>query len=213
MALWISGADPAMGQMLPMPRPEGVAPTPDGLRPAPMQATAPTQVPTQAPPPAMPDAAAPDAGAIPAPVTRAGIGPVTGFALPRFVSMDAGQGFARRGPSRSHRIDWVFQRRDMPLMIVAEHGHWRRVVDQDGAGGWMHYALLSGRRTALITQDLADLRLRPEEAAPVRAQAQRGVVVHLEECRPAWCLVGSSGHEGWVAKTALWGVLAEEIFD
>ena len=58
-------------------------------------------------------------------------GPVTGFPLPRYVSIQASEAFARRGPSRSHRIDWVFQRRNMPMQVVAEHEHWRRVIDRD----------------------------------------------------------------------------------
>ena len=42
-------------------------------------------------------------------------GPVTNLPLPRFVSLKANEGNVRRGPSLSHRIDWVFKRRDMPL--------------------------------------------------------------------------------------------------
>ena len=76
-------------------------------------------------------------------------GPVTNLPLPRYVSLKGGEGNARRGPSLSHRIDWVFRHPGMPLRVVAEFGHWRRVEDQDGAGGWVHYSLLSGVRTAI----------------------------------------------------------------
>ena len=102
------------------------------------------------------------------------VGAVTGFPIPRYVSIKASEANARRGPSRSHRIDWVFQRRNMPVQIVAEHGHWRRIVDRDGAGGWMHYSLLSGVRTAIIETDMLELRQRPDPAAPVVAQAELG---------------------------------------
>ncbi|NNF73231.1 MAG: aspartyl-trna synthetase, partial [Rhodobacteraceae bacterium] len=81
-------------------------------------------------------------------------GPVTNLPLPRFVSLKASEGNVRRGPSLSHRIDWVFTRRDMPLEITGEYGHWRRVRDRDGAGGWMHYSLLSGARTVIVAQDM-----------------------------------------------------------
>ena len=77
-------------------------------------------------------------------------GPVTNLPIPRFVSLKADEANVRRGPSLTHRIDWVFTRREMPLMIVAEHGHWRKVQDRDGAGGWVHYALLSGARTVHV---------------------------------------------------------------
>ena len=73
-------------------------------------------------------------------------GPVTNLPLPRFVSMRAESANARRGPSLDQRVDWEFVRRGLPLEITAEYGQWRRVRDADGAGGWVHHALLSGRR-------------------------------------------------------------------
>ena len=97
-------------------------------------------------------------------------GPVTNLPLPRFVSMKAGEGNVRRGPSLTHRIDWVYTRRDMPLEITAEYGHWRRVRDREGAGGWVHYSLLSGVRTVIVEEDMLDIRSRPDVAAPVEAR-------------------------------------------
>ena len=47
-------------------------------------------------------------------------GPVTNLPIPRFVSLKASEGNVRRGPSLTHRIDWVFTRRDMPLEITGE---------------------------------------------------------------------------------------------
>lgn len=140
-------------------------------------------------------------------------GPVTGFPLPRFVSMRASEANARRGPSRSHRIDWVFQRRNMPMMVVAEHGHWRRVVDRDGAGGWMHYALLSGVRTAIVEADMLPLYARPDASSQIRAHAEAGVVGRLRECMPDWCNMEVGGFRGWVETSALWGVAPDEVFD
>ncbi len=147
--------------------------------------------------------------AMPAPRT----GPVTGFPIPRYVSLKASEANARRGPSRSHRIDWVFQRRNMPMMVVAEHGHWRRVVDRDGAGGWMHYSLLSGVRTGIVEVDMLELRQRPALDAPVRAHAELGVVGRLDECDGSWCRLNAGGHWGWVPMSALWGVEPGEVFD
>lgn len=141
------------------------------------------------------------------------VGPETGYPLPRFVSMDAAEGRARRGPSRSHRIDWVFTQRDMPLIIIAEHGHWRRVIDYEGEGGWMHYSLLSGIRTGIVEADMVELRSRPEATAPVRAYAELGVIGRLQECRENWCLFSTGGYRGWVPQDMLWGTRPGETFD
>lgn len=141
------------------------------------------------------------------------IGPETGYQLPRFVSMDASEARARRGPSRSHRIDWVYTRRGMPLIIIAEHGHWRRVVDHEGEGGWMHYSLLSGTRTGIVEADMVELRTRPDATAPVRAYVELGVVGRLQECRDEWCLFASNGYRGWVPQDTIWGTRPGETFD
>ncbi len=138
-------------------------------------------------------------------------GSVTNLPIPRFVSLKAPEGNVRRGPSLSHRIDWVFQRRAMPLQITDEFGHWRRVQDLEGAGGWMHYSLLSGARTVIVQEDMAAMRMKPEEKAQVNAHAEAGVIARLGACLLDWCRIQASGRRGWVRKSALWGVMPEEI--
>lgn len=140
-------------------------------------------------------------------------GPVTNLPLPRYVSLKGSEGNARRGPSLSHRIDWVFRHPGMPLRVVAEFGHWRRVEDQDGAGGWVHYALLSGVRTAIVQQDMLELLSRPDTNSAVVARAENGAIVRLHECNRDWCRISGGGEKGWVPKTGLWGVDANETRD
>lgn len=143
--------------------------------------------------------------------TEHGRGPETGLPLPRYVSLKAGEGNVRRGPSLSHRIDWVYRHRALPLQVTAEFGHWRRVRDRDGAGGWVHYSLLSGVRTVLVEKDMAALRLQPSENAAAVARAEAGVVARLGACRPRWCRITAGGERGWIEKSALWGVDPDEI--
>jgi SH3-like domain-containing protein len=141
------------------------------------------------------------------------VGPVTNLPLPRFVSMKAAEGNVRRGPSLTHRIDWVFKRRDMPLRITAEHGHWRRVEDRDGMGGWVHYSLLSGTRTVLVEQDMLALHVRPDPNAPIAASLELGVVARLGNCDLEWCELRTGGFKGWAPKARVWGVASNEIRD
>ncbi len=141
------------------------------------------------------------------------LGQVTNLPVPRYVSLKAAEGNVRRGPSLTHRIDWVFKHRDMPLMITAEHGHWRRVEDRDGMGGWVHYSLLSGTRTVLIEQDMMKLLARPDPAAPIVAEFEMGAIARLGTCTLEWCYLRADGYSGWAPKARLWGVDADEIRD
>ena len=138
-------------------------------------------------------------------------GKVTNLPIPRYVSLKADEGNVRRGPSLSHRIDWVFRRRDMPLEITDEYGHWRRVRDRDGQGGWIHYSLLSGVRTVIVEEDMAALLARPDTQATVSARAEAGVIAELDECLPDWCRISADGSRGWVQKSAIWGVGPGEV--
>jgi SH3-like domain-containing protein len=137
-------------------------------------------------------------------------GPVTGLPMPRFVSLRAGEGNARRGPALSHRVDWVFTRRDMPLRVTAESGHWRRVEDAEGAGGWMHFALLSGARTALVLEEMTAMHLQPDPRAPVVAWLEAGVIARVLSCEDNWCRLRADRLRGWAPRAALWGVGPDE---
>lgn len=148
-----------------------------------------------------------------APGLTAERGPVTNLPVPRFVSLKTSEGNARRGPSTAQRIDWVFTRRDMPLEIIGEYGHWREVRDRDGATGWIHYSLLSGARTVIVESDLVALRQGPEDDSPPVAHAEAGVIARLGECAPDWCRISVDGYRGWVHKADLWGVMADETRD
>ena len=141
-----------------------------------------------------------------------GKGPVTNLPIPRFVTLKGSEGNARRGPGLTHGIDWVFTREGMPLKLTAEYEHWRRVEDVDGAGGWIHYRLLSGVRSVLITKDMAQAYSNPDEKSDVVYQSELGVIGKLLQCLPDWCRIAVEGEKGWVKKTALWGVDATEVY-
>jgi len=147
-----------------------------------------------------------------APATTPVFGPETNLPLPRYVSLKANESNVRRGPSLSHRIDWVFQRKSMPLQVIAEYGHWRRVIDREGQGGWVHYTMLSGVRTVII-EDEVTLLNRPQPDALENAVLEPGVIARLGKCDPDWCRLTAGGYRGWTQKAHLWGVLPDEIRD
>jgi SH3-like domain-containing protein len=143
--------------------------------------------------------------------TADGRGPVTNLPLPRYVSLKGGEANVRRGPSLSHRIDWIFTRPGMPLQVVAEYGNWRRVIDREGQGGWVHYIMLSGNRTVIVDDDMLQLHSRAADDTPITAVLESGVIAELGSCVIDWCRLSAGGYKGWAPKTALWGVDTDEI--
>lgn len=141
------------------------------------------------------------------------IGPETNRPLPRYVSLKASEANVRRGPSLSHRIDWVFQRKGMPLQVVAEYGHWRRVIDREGQGGWVHYTMLTGARTVIVEQESLFLHARANTESRQTAELEADVVARIRKCDGAWCEISAGGYRGWAPKAVLWGVDADEVID
>lgn len=157
---------------------------------------------------------------VPAQAQEDGVGPastsgrVTGYPIPRFVSLKSGQVNMRHGPGESYAIDWIFQRRGMPVEVIAEHDNWRRVRDHEGVEGWIHFQLLDGRRMALVSGGPVSLYRRQDTATSgVAAIADPGVILRLHNCGPKWCRAEVSGYKGWVTRDNLWGVYSGEEFD
>ena len=143
---------------------------------------------------------------------QASVGQVTGLPTPRFVSLKSGSANVRRGPSTSNRVDWVLRHRGTPLIVLAEYQEWFRVEDVDGEGGWVHTKLLSQRRTVLVQEDLLALWETPSNSGRKLARLEAGVILRLSSCQPNWCEASIDGLTGWLPKSGIWGVLAEEVF-
>ena len=137
----------------------------------------------------------------------------SGLVVPRFVSLGVTRGNMRKGPSTDHPIEWEYQVRGTPLEVLEEYQSWRFVRDRDGAEGWMHKQLLSGRRTAIVMGDWASIREEPLPDARIVARAEAGVLVQLLSCGAVWCDVDADGTTGWVDRDSLWGLYDHEILD
>jgi SH3-like domain-containing protein len=132
--------------------------------------------------------------------------------VPRFVSLRSDEVNVRTGPGVRYPVDWVFQRKTMPVEVLAEVDTWRKIRALDGTEGWVHQSMLTARRTAIVTGELRSLRKRNEVDAPVVALLEPGVIGSLLECRDAWCRLEVAGQKGWLPRDTLWGVLPAENF-
>jgi SH3-like domain-containing protein len=139
------------------------------------------------------------------------VGKETGLPIPRFVSMRAEKANVRRGPTLEHRIDWVFKRSGLPVVVRGEFGHWRLIEDADGDGGWVHRALIAGKRTGLVRAAEVPVFVTPFETAGRIAKARRGVIVDVEECHGDWCQIAWRDVRGWMRMNDIWGVDPKQI--
>jgi SH3-like domain-containing protein len=144
------------------------------------------------------------------------LGP-SGLELPRFVSLKTDVVNVRRGPSNDHEVAWVFRRKGLPVEIIAEFEHWRRIRDSEGEEGWVYQSLLTGNRTAIVEPwrkgTTVALRTEPQSAAPAVAMLKSGVIAEVEKCTGQWCELSVSGYDGWIDQATLFGVYPGETLD
>ena len=121
----------------------------------------------------------------------------------------------RAGPGEQYPITWTYRRQGLPLEVTAEYDHWRRVRDWQGAEGWMHSSMLSGKRSIIVTGDVRPLRADPSPGSGVLARIEGKVIGKLLSCPKGgdWCQVQVAGVKGWLLRGDMWGVYNQEQFD
>ena len=124
---------------------------------------------------------------------------------PYWASVNQPEAIMRRGPSTEMRAMWNYRRVDLPLKVIAVHDDWRQVQDPGGITGWMHRRLLTGRRTAIVIDDVQAMRTSPEANAPVAYRAEPGVVGRITDCSNGWCMFDVRGQAGWISTDGIWG--------
>ena len=110
----------------------------------------------------------------------------SGLPLPRFASLRSDEVNVRTGPGTRYPVDWVFKRKGMPVEIVAEYENWRKIRDWQGASGWVHQSLLSGKRGFIIAAKPVGLYRTPANSAEVVAKLEPEVMGEIRSCQGDW---------------------------
>ncbi len=129
----------------------------------------------------------------------------SGLPIPRYVSLRSDEVNVRVGPGTRFPINWVYRRRGLPVKVIEEFSHWRKIVDFEGSQGWVHKSLLSGKRTAMVLERERMLYRLPDASTPPVMQAQPGVIAAISHCEGDWCQLEMQEYSGWIRKGYIWG--------
>ena len=144
------------------------------------------------------------------------LGP-SGFPVPRFLSLKSNKVNVRKGPSSDHEVAWIFQRKGMPVEVVAESDNWRKIRDSDGQEGWILQQMLSGRRFAMAPSWNKDKAVALHDSESARSGTSAilmpGAIAQVENCSGEWCYLATDEYEGYARQTELWGVYPGEVVD
>lgn len=110
-------------------------------------------------------------------------------------------------PSKQGKPLFVIQRHT-PVEVVVNIDRWTKVREPAGSLLWLERRVLAEKRTAIITAARADIRQRPDSAAPLAFEAVKDVVIELVD-KPAdgWVKVRHrDGSTGFIRVNQIWGL-------
>jgi SH3-like domain-containing protein len=99
----------------------------------------------------------------------------------------------------------------MPVEVIAQFEHWRRIRDWDGTIGWVQEHMVDGRRTVMVAKGaVRPIYRQPDASQGEVARAEPGVMARLLECRGPMCRIETETLSGWMRRSDLWGVYPDE---
>ncbi|MDP2193332.1 MAG: SH3 domain-containing protein [Alphaproteobacteria bacterium] len=134
--------------------------------------------------------------------------------FPRFVSLRSAKVNVHVGPGKQYPVEWVYTRQFIPVEIIAQYEHWRKIRDVDGAVSWVHVSLISGKRYGIVTGSIQSLKEKPSDSAETLARLEPGVIVALKNIQGQWLQVESRSPQGkfsgWIKGKHIWGFYPNE---
>ena len=135
----------------------------------------------------------------------------SGLTIPRFETLKFNKVYMRKGPTRKHPIDWVYKIEGLPLKIISEFKHWRKIEDSEGINGWIHKSQLSRKRFVQVISPNSKIKQKPTEDGNIIALAEVNVLLKLERCDEIWCRISHDNIKGWILRDNIFGILENEL--
>jgi SH3-like domain-containing protein len=139
-------------------------------------------------------------------------GAVTGFDIPRFVSLKSNEINLRVGPSINYPINLKYIKKNLPVEIIDEFDVWRKIRDHEGNTGWIKKGLLKGDRYILTGIKIDDVKIFNRPNGREIGIIKKNNILKLELCLENWCYITHQNIKGWLSKNNIWGVYDKEVY-
>ena len=131
----------------------------------------------------------------------------------RFVTIKPDEANVRSGPGMRYPVRWIFVQPGIPVEVLAEYENWRQIRDWEGQEGWIHAAMLSRKRSIIVTGEKRTLYRRADADAPPVVTLKPGIVAQIENCNKEWCRIEVRNNRGWLRRGEFWGIEPGEIIE
>jgi len=113
----------------------------------------------------------------------------------------------RQGPSFEYPIKLVYQKKNLPVVILDKSETWRKIIDFENNSGWIHISQLSRKKSAINIKNHSLLYKKATIYSKPIAKLEIGRLLLVKKCKVEWCKISSGNYEGWIFKNVLWGKL------
>ena len=144
------------------------------------------------------------------------IGSVTGYKIPRFVSLKSDDINLRIGPSTNYPIILKYNTQNYPVKIIDEHENWRKIYDINANEGWINKNLVKGERFAIIIPSKTldkNVEIFSKPKGKLIGTIGRFNIVKINMCLIDWCKISYQKYKGWITKNDIWGSNHEETIN
>ena len=124
---------------------------------------------------------------------------------PKYASLKKDRVYSRWNASFDAQVKFIYQKKNLPILIVDEHDVWKKVIDINNDWGWIHTSMISNKKTFINNKEQNLLKYKDNDKI-INAIVKKGVVGKIIKCDGSFCKVKIKPYKGWIEKKYLWGV-------
>ena len=124
---------------------------------------------------------------------------------PKYASLKKDKVYLRWNASFNAPIRYIYQKKNLPILIIDKFDVWRKVRDIDGIEGWIHISMISNKKSFINTKEQNLLKYK-DNPKIINAIIKKNVVGRIINCEEKFCKVKVKPYKGWIEKKYLWGI-------
>ena len=124
---------------------------------------------------------------------------------PKYASLKKDRVYLRWNASFEAPIKFIYQKKNLPILIIDKFDNWRKISDFENNSGWIHISQLSKKKSAINIKDNVILYKKSTIFSKPIAKLETGRLMLVKKCKKKWCKIISGDYQGWILKSALWG--------
>ena len=124
---------------------------------------------------------------------------------PKYASLKKDKVYLRWNASFNAPIRYIYQKKNLPILIIDKFDVWRKVRDIDGIEGWIHISMISNKKSFINTKEQNLLKYK-DNPKIINAIIKKNVVGKIINCEEKFCKVKVKPYKGWIEKKYLWGI-------